>query len=144
METTSNSITFAMFGNYKLKRFFEGRDKGQVSNPTTTTITYTTTITNPPTVTYIEKTSEIIWIPVRANGKTQTYDFYKKVDPPYQHIEVTKQIADSKGNGIADLKPEQTADGYILLHATAIFTTDDPSAKMYFEVDYKEWAYIPL
>jgi|GEM_PF-2360237 len=49
LETTSNSITFAMFGNYKLKRFFEGRDKGQVSNPPTTTQTYTITTTMVPT-----------------------------------------------------------------------------------------------
>jgi len=143
LETTSSSITFAMFGNYKLKRYF-GYTATEYSPPPATTVTYTTTITNPPTVTYIEYNDKIIWIPVRANGKTQTYDFYKKVDPPYTHIEVTKQIADNKGNGIAFLKSEQTADGYILLKGYAIFTTDDPGAEMYFEVDYKEWTYIPL
>jgi hypothetical protein len=70
LETTSNSITFSIFGNYKLKRYFEARDKGQVSNPTTTTQTYTITITQGTTT--IREWSD--WHVVRAKGMYQDAD----------------------------------------------------------------------
>ncbi|TDA40202.1 MAG: hypothetical protein DSO09_01040, partial [Candidatus Methanomethylicota archaeon] len=137
LETTSNSITFAMFGNYKLKRFFEGRDKGQVSNPTTTTVTYTTTITTtPPTTASEEKESTFEWHPVRKDGAVQGWGAKLKADAGWK-ITGFGWRTENHGNG--DIyylgKSNEQYDGngnliYIELNFEAIFTTDNPEAKM--------------
>jgi hypothetical protein len=137
LETTSNSITFAMFGNYKLKRFFEGRDKGQVITQTTTTQTYTTTITTqPPTTAPEEKESTFEWHPVRKDGKDIKWGAKLKADAGWK-ITGFGWRTENHGNGeIIYLGPnnEQYDDNgnliYIELNFEAIFTTDDPTAQM--------------
>jgi hypothetical protein len=50
LETTSSSISFAMFGNYKLKRYF-GYTATEYNPPPATTVTYTITATGSTTTT---------------------------------------------------------------------------------------------
>jgi hypothetical protein len=75
LETTSNSITFAIFGNYKLKRYF-GYTSSDYNPPPTTTITTTGGSGGP-----IEIYSDSwVWEPVRdskdelTDGTSQTID----------------------------------------------------------------------
>jgi hypothetical protein len=137
LETTSNSITFSIFGNYKLKRYFEARDKGQVSNPTTTTQIYTTTITTtPPTTAPEEKESTFEWHPVRKDGAVQGWGAKLKADAGWK-ITGFGWRTENHGNGDIKFKGKSNeqydANGnliYIELNFEAIFTTDNPEAKM--------------
>lgn len=75
LEITSSSITFAMFGSYKLKRFFEGRE-GVASPPPTTTTTYTTTTATTFSLKCEEKTGEVTWTAVRKKWEnSRKYPF---------------------------------------------------------------------
>jgi hypothetical protein len=69
LETTSSSISFAMFGNYKLKRYF-GYTATEYNPPPATTQTYTITITQGTTT--IREWSD--WHAVRAKGIYQDAD----------------------------------------------------------------------
>ncbi|MEM2928694.1 MAG: hypothetical protein QXP60_07010, partial [Nitrososphaerota archaeon] len=143
LETTSNSISFAMFGNYKLKRYF-GYSTSPY-NPPTTTITYTTTS---PTTTqsyrYEEIVSNVTWNAVRKDGKTQTNILYKKADPGYTIVMLAKGYA-TYGNGEViwgrdEKGPNQSG---VWAEATVIFTTEDQNAVITVVMIYKEYRYVP-
>jgi hypothetical protein len=143
LETTSNSITFAIFGNYKLKRFFEGRDKGQVMTKTTTTQIYTSTNTIT-SYTREEKIGYVYWKAVRKDEENQQNILIKLADSGWW-IEMVSYKYDTHGNGNAwwgekDPGPNQYA---VWIYAYCHFTNDDPNAYIEFWMYYKEYRYIP-
>ncbi|MEM2083539.1 MAG: hypothetical protein QXY18_02995 [Nitrososphaerota archaeon] len=141
LETTSNSISFAMFGNYKLKRYF-GYSTSPY-NPPTTTITYTITQT---TTSYSreERTGYVYWKAVRKDEKNQQNILIKLADSGWW-IEIVSYKYDTHGNGNAwwgdkNSGPNQYA---VWIYAYCHFTSDDPDAYIEFWMYYKEYRYIP-
>jgi len=143
LETTSNSITFAIFGNYKLKRYF-GYTSSDYNPPPTTTITYTTNTNTMTSYTREEKIGYVYWKAIRKDEENQQNILIKLADSGWW-IEMVSYKYDTHGNGNAwwgekDPGPNQYA---VWIYAYCHFTNDDPDAYMEFWMYYKEYRYIP-
>ncbi len=143
LETTSNSITFAMFGNYKLKRYF-GYTSSDYNPPPTTTITYITNTNTITSYTREEKIGYVYWKAIRKDEENQQNILIKLADSGWW-IEIVSYKYDTHGNGNAwwgekDPGPNQYA---VWIYAYCHFTNDDPDAYMEFWMYYKEYRYVP-